>query len=490
MLNSPQFAFGDEMARDLTLMCLQLNELNFPFIADYARRGLLPNFKKFFDRHGYVETTSEQEHRLANPWIQWPTVHTGLDYADHSVFRLGDIVKTSHPTIYDELERHGVKVAAMSAFNAVNRTKQAAFFVPDPWTDTRVDAPASVRRINDAFRQVTDDYAQNRISLKSIVNLVTGGAPNLKWTRLPDYLTETSKFVRGKKWMRAIVGDRLLADAFLTQVKLHKPGFATLFLNGGAHLQHHYMFSSSSYRGERRNPEWLVKSGDDPLLDVLKLYDQVLADAVDYANTLPNGRVVIVTGLHQEPHERETFYFRLKDEAEMLQELGIEFERSYRLMTEDFVLVFPDEAAAAEGERQILSIESFDTDPIFYRETGDEEVRTDATYHRVFHIENRGKDLYVQLRPTGKHIPETMKVRRGNLVVEDFGRRVDFAQYKNTHHHGTGYYADTAFRAGELPDAFPLRDLYPMFLAAFGIQHERQATMHPRLRSAIGLLPA
>nr|WP_294170864.1 hypothetical protein [uncultured Sphingomonas sp.] len=478
------------MANDLTLMCLQLNELNFPFIADYARRGLLPNFKKFFDRHGYVETTSEQEHRLANPWIQWPTVHTGLDYADHSVFRLGDIVKTSHPTIYDELERHGVKVAAMSAFNAVNRTKQAAFFVPDPWTDTRVDAPASVRRINDAFRQVTDDYAQNRISLKSIVNLVTGGAPNLKWTRLPDYLTETSKFVRGKKWMRAIVGDRLLADAFLTQVKLHKPGFATLFLNGGAHLQHHYMFSSSSYRGERRNPEWLVKSGDDPLLDVLKLYDQVLADAVDYANTLPNGRVVIVTGLHQEPHERETFYFRLKDEAEMLQELGIEFERSYRLMTEDFVLVFPDEAAAAEGERQILSIESFDTDPIFYRETGDEEVRTDATYHRVFHIENRGKDLYVQLRPTGKHIPETMKVRRGNLVVEDFGRRVDFAQYKNTHHHGTGYYADTAFRAGELPDAFPLRDLYPMFLAAFGIQHERQATMDPRLRSAIGLLPA
>jgi hypothetical protein len=472
-----------------TLMCLQLNELNFPFIADYANRGLLPNFKAFFDRHGFVETESEHEHHLANPWIQWPTVHTGLDYADHTVFRLGDIVKTDHPTIYDELERHGVTVAAMSAFNAANRTKKAAFFVPDPWTDTRVDAPPSVRRINDAFKQVTDDYAQNRISLKSIVNLVTGGAPNLKWTRIPAYLKETTRFVGGKKWMRAVVGDRLLADAYLTQVRAHKPAFSTLFLNGGAHLQHHYMFSSSSYHGERRNPEWLVKPGDDPLLDALKLYDQVLGDVVAYANSLPNGRVIMVTGLHQEPHERETFYYRAKDEAELLRELGIEFERSYRLMTEDFVLVFADEAAASEGERQILSIESFDTDPIFYRETGDSAIRTSVTEHRVFHIENRGKDLYVQLRPTSSAIPESMKVRRGNVVVEDFGRRVDFAQYKNTHHHGTGYYADSAFKAGELPAMFPLRDLYPMFLAAFGIRHQRQDRMDPKLRDAIGLLP-
>ena len=475
------------MSDNLTLMCLQLNELNFPFIADYAQRGLLPNFKDFFDRHGFVETESEHEHRLANPWIQWPTVHTGLDYADHKVFRLGDIVKTSLPDIYEELERHGIKVAALSAFNAANRTKNAAFFVPDPWTDTRVDAPSSVRRINDAFRQVTDDYAQNKISLNSIVNLVAGGASNLNWTRLSSYVSETAKFVGGKKWMRAVVGDRLLADAYLTQVKAHKPGFSTLFLNGGAHLQHHYMFSSSSYRGERSNPAWIVKPGNDPLLDALKLYDQVLGDLVAYANSLPNGRVVMVTGLHQEPHERETYYFRLKDEIEILRELGIVFESSYRLMTEDFVLVFADEAAAAHAEQQMMEIASFDTDAIFYRETGDEEVRTSATVHRIFHIENRGKDLYVQLRPTAAPIPETMKVRRGNLVVEDFGQRSDFAQYKNTHHHGTGYYADSAFAAGQLPKRFPLRDLFPLFLSSFGVQHERIASMDAGLKASIGL---
>lgn len=477
------------MTNDLTLICLQLNELNFPFIADYAQRGLLPNFKNFFDRHGFVETQSEHEHRLANPWIQWPTVHTGLDYHDHKVFRLGDIVKTRLPDIYEELERHGVKVAAMSAFNAANRTSKAAFFVPDPWTDTRVDAPPSVRRINDAFRQVTDDYAQNRIALKSVVNLVTGGATNLKWTRLTAYLAETAKFVSGKKWMRAVVGDRLLADAFVTQVKKHKPGFSTLFLNGGAHLQHHYMFSSSSYHGERRNPAWIVEDGCDPLLDALTLYDEVLGDVVAYTDSLPNGRVVLVTGLHQEPHERETCYYRLKDETAILRELGIEFESSYRLMTEDFVLVFANDAAAAFAERQILEIESFDTDAIFYRETGDAAVRTNATHAQVFHVENRGKDLYVQLRPVARPIPETMKVRRGNIVVADFGRRADFAQYKNTHHHGTGYYADSAFAPGQLPKSFPLRDIFPLFLSAFGAQHERIGSMDAALKAAIDVRP-
>ncbi len=79
---------------------LQLNELNFDYIDRYIELGYLPNFKALFDKHGYVETISESEHHLANPWIQWPTVHTGLTYDEHKVFRLGDIVKIDHPMIY------------------------------------------------------------------------------------------------------------------------------------------------------------------------------------------------------------------------------------------------------------------------------------------------------------------------------------------------------------------------------------------------------
>ena len=468
-----------------TLLFLQLNELNFPFIEDYANRGLLPNFARFFDRHGYVETVSESEHRLANPWIQWPTVHTGLDYKDHGVFRLGDIVKTNHPSIYDVLEDHGIKIAALGAFNARNSTRNPAFFVPDPWTKTGVTAPASVLRINDAIRQVTDDYAKNRISPRSIANLALGGLANLKWMRIPRYVMETARFASGKKWMRAVVGDRLLGDTFLTQCARHKPRFATLFLNGGAHLQHHYMFSSSAYKGENRNPEWIVPEGKDPLLDVLKLYDQLLGDTVKFANTLPDGRVMIATALHQEPHERQTFYYRLDDEAAFLRRMGIDFQSTYRLMTEDFVVTFKTEEEAAKAERMILDIESYGTDPIFYVETGDSAVRTLATSPRIFHIENRGKDLYVQWRPMSKAIPKGAGARRGDFIVENLDSLISFAQYKNTHHHGIGYFSDSGYARGELPNSFPLRDIYPLILAGFGIRHPRVDNMTPALASVV-----
>lgn len=470
------------MVASPTILFLQLNELNFPFI-DHANRGLLPNFARFFAKHGYVETVSESEHHLANPWIQWPTVHTGLDYRDHGVFRLGDIVKTDHPSIYDVLESHGVKITALGAFNARNSTRNPAFFVPDPWTKTEVTAPASLHRINHAIRQVTDDYAKNRIAPKSIANLALGGAANMKWRRIPRYLMETARFARGEKWMRAVVGDRLLGDAFLTQCARYKPQFATLFLNGGAHLQHHYMFSSSAYKGENRNPEWIVPKGKDPLLDALKLYDQLLGDTVEFA--MPGGRVMMATALHQELHERETFYYRLDDEAEFLRRMGIDFESTYRLMTEDFVVTFKTEEEAATSERMILDIESSGIEPIFYVETGDSAVRTLATSQRIFHIENRGKDLYIQLRPMSKAIPKGAGAKRGNILIEDFDKLISFAQYKNTHHHGIGYYSDSGYSLGQLPDRFPLKDIYPLILAAFGNSHPKVDKMAPRLAEAV-----
>ena len=86
---------------------LQLNELRFDYIDEYIRLGHLPTFKLLFEKNGYVETTSEVEHHLANPWIQWPTVHTGMSYEEHKVFRLGDINKHEHELIYEALENKG-----------------------------------------------------------------------------------------------------------------------------------------------------------------------------------------------------------------------------------------------------------------------------------------------------------------------------------------------------------------------------------------------
>ena len=464
---------------------LQLNEINFDYIDRYIELGYLPTFKKFFDEYGYVQTTSETEHHLANPWIQWPTVHTGLSYSEHKVFRLGDIVKHDYEMIYEVLENNGVSVGALAAFNAKNNTKKAKFFIPDPWTKTPFSGSSDLRRIYNALCQVTNDYAKKKIALQSYIDLALGAVGNAKYGHLPSYVKDALSYVTGKTWFRASVCDRLLIDTFITQCKKHKPQFATVFLNGGAHLQHHYLFSSKVYDGDRKNPDWHVGKGEDPLLDILTLYDEALKDSLELADSFPNGRVILATGLHQDAHERETYYYRIDDHEAFLARLGIKYSHTYNLMTEDFVLCFDNEQLALEAESKILRSNTINTQEIFYVETADKVVRTLNKSSQIFHTENRGKDIYVQLKPVASLIPENAAVSCDDAVIDYFGQLVSLAQVKNTHHHGIGYYADTGYAKGVLPQSFPLKDLFGMFLESYGIQSNRQAKMDQDLLAAI-----
>ncbi len=66
----------------------------------------------------------------------------------------------------------------------------------------------------------------------------------------------------------------MLADIHLTLWKKHKPDFSSLFLNSGAHIQHHYLFNSKAYAGIIKNPEWYCPKDYDPLIHILLEYDK------------------------------------------------------------------------------------------------------------------------------------------------------------------------------------------------------------------------
>ena len=65
---------------------LGLNELNFDYIKFYIDQGVLPNFKKIFEIQPPIETTSENEYKLLEPWVQWVTIHSGKSYKEHKYF--------------------------------------------------------------------------------------------------------------------------------------------------------------------------------------------------------------------------------------------------------------------------------------------------------------------------------------------------------------------------------------------------------------------
>src|SRR5262245_50594315 len=145
------------------LLLLELNEVNFDFIEAYVARGALPNLARLIREHGIVRTTSEERYEQLEPWIQWVTAHTGLSYAEHSVFRLGDIVERDLPQIWEELEAVGYRVGALSPMNAKYRLRDPAFFVPDPWTRTEVRGRPTLRDLHAALAQAVNDNATAKI---------------------------------------------------------------------------------------------------------------------------------------------------------------------------------------------------------------------------------------------------------------------------------------------------------------------------------------
>jgi hypothetical protein len=424
------------------LLFLELNEVNFDFLRRYARLGQLPTFSKLFAAQGYALTESEDQYEKLEPWIQWVTAHTGQSLAQHGVFRLGDIVSRDIPQIWEKLEERGMRVGAVSPMNAKNRLRQPAFFVPDPWTQTAVHASPVLQRLYEAIVQVVGDNASARVTPRSIANLLKGFvafASPAHWGRY----VKLALTARSRPWRKAIFLDLLLADVFMHEVRRTRPHFATLFVNAAAHIQHHYLFCSSVYEGGIRNPEWYVRPGVDPVLEVYQLYDRIIARAMA---AFPQARLMIGTGLHQNPHPKVTFYWRLQDHAGFLRRLGVDFSSVQALMSRDFVVTCASPEAARAAEQRLGLVTANDGVPLF-------------------EVDNRGNDLFVMLTYPNDITGQTT-YRLGDGAAQPLREHVVFVALKNGEHHGVGYFLDTARRFDPAARPIPLMSIPDLVMEA------------------------
>ena len=415
----------------MSVICVELNEVNFEMVERYVERGELPNFANLLARHGFSRTTSEDRYEKLEPWIQWVTAHTGLSLADHGVFRLGDFPATDHRQIYEHLHEAGVTVGAVSPMNAALRGDGAAFFIPDPWTRTGVKAGPIARGLYKAICQAVNENAQSRLTAASAIRLAAGLA-RYGW-RLDRYAPLVRNILSGKSWYKALLLDRLLADLFIAETRKHRPGFATVFLNAAAHIQHHYLFNSAIYEGPHGNPDWYIDRTEDPLLDVYRLYDRLIGEV---SAAFPDARLLIATGLHQDPHDRECLYWRLRRPEVFLASLDIPFTRVDTLMSRDFVVHARDADAALRAQRRLERV-----------------VASDGT--TLFEVDNRGDSLFCTLTYPDD-IADDLRFGADGAWVGPLKPEVAFVAVKNGHHNGIGYWLDTGAHNGE---TFPLRDI-------------------------------
>lgn len=426
------------------LLQLELNEVNFEFVTAYAARGKLPVLAGLCARHGLTETTSEDRYDDLEPWIQWVSAHTGLTFAQHGVFRLGDILdRPDLRQIWEVLEAEGVRVGAISPMNARNACISPAFFVPDPWTRSPVVGSPLICRLYDAIAQIVNDNAQARVGKSSLAWL---SASFVRFAHLRNYglYTSISALAVRKSWARALLLDLLLADVFTRETARAQPDYASLFLNAAAHIQHHHMFDAGVYRGPHRNPDWYGDADDDPILRVYELYDMLIGQIM---RAFPDHRLLIATGLHQVPYPELLLYWRLRDHDAFVRELGVSFTRVEARMSRDFVVFCDNAAQAGEAERILSSAVADDGEALF-------------------DVDNRGDSLFVLLRYPAD-IPANLGYHAGDRHFGQLRAKCAFVAIKNGEHDGIGYLIDTAQTAGRHPTRVPLTDLFALTLEHF-----------------------
>lgn len=426
------------------LLLLELNEVNFDYVRTYCEQGLLPNLRELISKHGIARTTSEDVYECQEPWIQWVTAHTGKTFTEHTVFRLGDIVKHDIPQIWEILEGKGLRVGAVSPMNAKHRLFRPEFFVPDPWTPTDITGPFALRWLYRGLAQAVNDNASEKVTPASIGALLVGAGRYARPANYGEYLY-LALSSRKSTWRRAMFLDLLLADVFLKECRRTRPHFASLFLNAAAHIQHHYLFSARPYKGTSRNPNWYIDAALDPVAEVYRLYDRIVGQV---RRMFPEARLMLATGLHQVPHESITYYWRLRNHAEFLHRIRVPFARVEPRMSRDFLIICAthEEAARAANRLAVAVVE--DGIPLF-------------------EVENRGSDLFVMLTyPREIKTELRFKIGEDRFLLSE--QDVAFVALKNGEHSGIGYFVDTGVRFEDDGAMFPLTDLLRRVTAVFG----------------------
>lgn len=403
------------------LIVIELNEVNFDVIKKYLTEHSLPGFKDLFESFDKIETFAEDEYKNLEPWIQWVSAHSGKTYSEHRVFRLGDGVKLDAPLVFEKLEERGLKIGAISPMNAKNNLVNPAYFIPDPWTNTKSDTTTFSQKFTKMLVQTVNDNSQEKISKESIFTILRAILSSFN----PKGTTDLLKLIlksKGKHWKKALVLDQLVHLVHISLYKKHNPNVSFVFLNAGAHIQHHYLFNSPNVEKSnelQKNPEWYLPSSEDPILDMLIAYDRIIQEYIQMSKT--GVKLIVATGLTQIPYDKVKYYYRLKNHSSFLNKIGIKTVRTHPRMTRDFEAIFETEADTNKALEILTSVTMKRDSQLLFGE-----------------IESRNKSLFITLTYPDE-IKESDKIIYKNGRLEEIYSDVVFVAIKNGMHSGKGF---------------------------------------------------
>lgn len=357
------------MVRRTPVILLEFNELTPSLVDRFIQAGQLPNFARFYGEARVYITDAEEAQDKLNPWIQWVTVHSGMSFADHGVFHLGDGAKLDRKCVWDLLSDADLPVWVCGSMNPRFDRPLKGYLLPDPWTTTVAPYPDELlpyyRFVQRNVQEHTNDHASLHPAehARFVAFMVRHGLSARTVGSIAGQLMRER--LAGKRWKRAVLLDQLQWDVFRFYYRRLRPAFATFFLNSTAHLQHKYWrhmepehFKIVPSAAERAEYESAILFGYQQM-------DKLLGEFMALAGN--DTTLLLCTALSQQPcliyedQGGKTFY-RPREFERVLELAGVDSTcRVAPVMSEQFQLLFENEQDAQQAESNLRALRVDDT---------------------------------------------------------------------------------------------------------------------------------
>ena len=232
------------MKSDTRMIVLEFNELTPALMQRFMSEGKLPNFSRLYEEGQIYTTTAEEKAPHLDPWIQWVTVHSGLNFRDHGLERLNEGHTLKAPRVWDLLAATGRRSWICGSMNIAAARGPEISVLPDPWTTSLQPSPATLA----PYFSFVQRQVQEHTSVKAMPARDEAIA-FVRFMATHGLSLETIRSIAGQlleerrgsgRWKRAALLDQVQFDVFSWQYRKMQPQFATFFLNSTAHYQHLY----------------------------------------------------------------------------------------------------------------------------------------------------------------------------------------------------------------------------------------------------------
>jgi hypothetical protein len=315
---------------------IQFNEANFDLIDRYCLEYDLKHIKNYLKSNDKVETYAEDKYENLEPWIQWYSFYTNKSFQDHKIFHLNEISNMTHDNFLYKLARKG---SVLGIFGSMNLPFSESYkiYIPDPWSTSETDKSLNSKFVNASISQLVNENAKFKIGLNSILGiLILIGFPK-NFKHLKKIIQTFIAFIKKDRIKLASFLDYFFFKYSINRHKKNKLEISSIFLNGFAHIQHHYLLNSEFVKG--KNPKWYYSKDYDPILDSLKIYDEIF-ELINEINK--NNNLWTITGLSQQPYTKPKYYWRISDHQRLFSKFfKFKFEIN-TLMTRDFQIICND----------------------------------------------------------------------------------------------------------------------------------------------------